>query len=34
VLLKLGFDMRDEYEGLLNEPLPNEFARSLEKLST
>ena len=32
VLAKLGFDLRNQYEDLLNEPLPEEFGRTLDQL--
>ena len=32
VLAKLGFDMRDDYETLLNEPLPEEITRLVQAL--
>lgn len=32
VLAKLGFDMRDQYQDLLSEPLPVEFSRALALL--
>ena len=32
LLAKLGFDLRDQYEEVLGEPLPEELRRSLERL--
>ena len=32
VLAKLGFDLRDHYEDLLSEPLPEELDRLLNRL--
>jgi hypothetical protein len=32
VLAKLGFDLRDHYEGLLDEPLPAEISRLIQRL--
>ena len=32
VLAKLGFDLRDQYEDLLSEPLPEELGRLLNRL--
>ena len=32
-LAKLGFDLRDRYDDLLSEPLPDEFRRSLDRLN-
>ena len=32
VLAKLGFDLRDHYEGLLDEPLPAEMSRLIQCL--
>lgn len=32
VLAKLGFDLREQYKDVLNEPLSDEIERSLERL--
>jgi hypothetical protein len=34
VLAKLGFDLRDYYEPLVQEPFPEEFTRHLDRLDT
>jgi hypothetical protein len=32
VLAKLGFDLRDHYEEIVSEPLPEDLRRSLDRL--
>ena len=33
VLMKLGFDMREHYDELLNEPIPDELMRHLRVIA-
>ena len=32
VLAKLGFDLREQFDEVVNEPLPEEFCRSLKQM--